>query len=308
VAERVTTRIIKSGCDLCGCLEAAFILATPRLEGDLVCCTNCKLFFVDAVVASNGNPEPLDERGRLAAASAMRHLAQRASELELVDPQVEEREGPWRRIAAKERLNDLSRFAGTGQLLEIGCSTGELLCEARERFAVTGIEADADSSCVARARGLNCIAGTIADAALTPGSFDVAVLYHVIEHLPSPHTALTELRELIRPNGLLVLETPNIETIWFSLLRERWRQLIPDHRYFFTPSTLTALCERSGFEVRELRTVGKSMSLRLFISRLGRYHRPTAAVLEKVAYKLGIGDATLRLNLGDVIRLYARRV
>jgi SAM-dependent methyltransferase len=160
---------------------------------------------------------------------------------------------------------------------------GRTALRSERRFAATGIEADPESSCVARARGLNCIAGTIADAALTPGSFDVAVLYHVIEHLLSPHTALNELHELIRPDGLLVLETPNIETIWFSLLKERWRQLIPDHRYFFTPSTLTALCERNRFEVCELRTVGKSMSLRLFISRLGRYHRPAAAVLEKVA-------------------------
>jgi 2-polyprenyl-3-methyl-5-hydroxy-6-metoxy-1,4-benzoquinol methylase len=304
----VTTRIIQRGCDLCGGREAVFTLATPRLEGDLVCCANCRLYFVDGVDASNGTPEPGDHGGQLAAAGEMRHLAERASDLELVDPEIEEREGPWRRITARERINDLRRFVSSGTLLEIGCSTGELLAEAGSTFSVTGIEADADSSCIARARGLNCIAGTLADARLAPGSFDVAVLYHVIEHLPSPHGALVELHELIKPGGLLVLETPNIDTIWFRVLRERWRQLIPDHRFFFTPSTMTSLCERNGFQIRELRGVGKSMSLRLFISRLGRYHKPASATLEKLVRTLGLEDATLRLNLGDVMRVYARRV
>jgi len=116
------------------------------------------------------------------------------------------------------------------------------------------------------------------------------------------------LHDVVKANGLLVLETPNIDTIWFKLLQGKWRQLIPDHRYFFTPSTLTMLCERNGFQVEELKMVGKSMSLRLFVSRLGRYHRPAAAMLDKVIRKLHLEEKTLRLNLGDVMRLYARRV
>jgi hypothetical protein len=47
--------------------------------------------------------------------------------------------------------------------------------------------------------------------------------------------------------------------------------------------------------------------MRLFVSRLGRYHRPTASWLEAVSNRLSLGDCTLRLNLGDVMRLYAKR-
>jgi hypothetical protein len=91
------------------------------------------------------------------------------------------------------------------------------------------------------------------------------------------------------------------------LLGARWRQLIPDHLFFFTPQTITRLCEESGFEVRELRSAGKAMSVRLFINRLGRYHRPTASLLETISERLSLSDRTLRLNLGDVMRLYAKR-
>jgi hypothetical protein len=92
------------------------------------------------------------------------------------------------------------------------------------------------------------------------------------------------------------------------LLNERWRQFIPDHLFFFTPKTISRLCAENGFTVGELNKVGKSMSVRLFISRLGRYHKPTARILTGVSNRLHLTDYTVRLNLGDVMRLYAQRL
>jgi SAM-dependent methyltransferase len=234
-------------------------------------------------------------------------LAERARELNLVDPQVEEGEGRWREMTAGERLADLRRFITGGRLLEVGCSGGELLAAAGAFFLATGVEADAASSCLARARGLDCRSGTLFDARFPEESFDAAALYHVIEHLPSPRLGLGELRRVLRPGGWLVVETPNIATPWFRLLGPRWRQLIPDHRFFFTPETITRLCAKSGFEVCELRSVGKAMSVRLFLSRLGRYHRSLARALGVCCDRLNLSERTLRLNLGDVMRVYARR-
>jgi hypothetical protein len=129
-----------------------------------------------------------------------------------------------------------------------------------------------------------------------------------IEHLPSPSTTLAELHDLIRPGGWLVLETPDISTFWFRLLGARWRQFIPDHRYFYTPDTMTALCRRAGFGVREIRSVGKSMSFRLFASRLGRYQHGFGELLSRFGKTAAIEDRTLRLRLGDVMRIYATRL
>jgi SAM-dependent methyltransferase len=208
---------------------------------------------------------------------------------------------------ARERLDDLKRFVAGGRLLEIGCSTGELLAAANSSFAAVGVEADERNSLVARAGGLDCFNGTLADAGFPDRSFDAAAMYHVIEHFPSPRAELRELRRVIKAGGWLVIETPNIGAVWFRLLGARWRQFIPDHLFFFTPQTITRLCEESGFEVRELRSAGKAMSVRLFINRLGRYHRPTASLLGAISERLSLSDRTLRLNLGDVMRLYAKR-
>jgi SAM-dependent methyltransferase len=238
----------------------------------------------------------------------MARLAERARELELIDPEIEAGERPWRELTARERLDDLKRFGAEGRFLEIGCSTGELLDAASPLFTVAGVEADERTSRAAAMRGLDVFNGALCDARFPDGHFDIAAMYHVIEHVPSPRRELRELRRIIKPGGWLVLETPNIATIWYRLLGARWRQFIPDHIFFFTPRTITRLCESGGFEVRELRSVGKAMSLRLFINRLGRLQRQSAKMLEAVSDRLNLSDITIRLKLGDVMRLYARKI
>jgi SAM-dependent methyltransferase len=310
-------------CDLCGAAESDLVLMTPRLDGPLVRCRDCGLFYVvlsekedggrTSICPRPGQTEvyiaPSDQSGgSRRAASEMIRLAERARELALVDPEVEAGERPWRELTARERLGDLKRFVTEGRFVEIGCSTGELLDAASSSFAVMGVEADERTGRAARAHGLEVVSGTLCDARFPDGHFDAAAMYHVIEHVPSPRLELGELRRIIKPGGWLILETPNIATVWYRLLGARWRQFIPDHIFFFTPRTITRLCEGSGFEVRELRSVGKAMSLRLFINRLGRYHRPSANLLEAVCDRLNLSDLTIRLKLGDVMRLYARRI
>jgi len=301
-------------CDLCGSTGSDLVLATPRLDGPLVRCRDCGLFFVvlpgdENVGQTEVRPTFSDqESSSQQVASEMVRLAERARELALIDPEVEAGERPWRELTARERLDDLKRFVTEGRFIEIGCSTGEMLAVASSSFTAMGVEADERSCRAAAMRGLDVFSGTLCDARLPEKHFDAAAMYHVIEHVPSPRQELRELHRIIKPGGWLALETPNIATVWFRLLGARWRQFIPDHIFFFTPRTITRLCDESGFETRELRSVGKVMSVRLFINRLSRYHRPTASMLEAVSARLNLSDLTIRLKLGDVMRLYAKRL
>ncbi len=297
-------------CDLCGAVQYDFILTTPRLEGPLVCCHACHLFYVLAPVPKPISPTTVQviESAPVAAAE-MKRLSKRAQELCLVNPFVEENEDKWRAITAAERYQDLLRATSlsSGRLLEIGCATGDFLYAAHASFQVTGVEADEAACAMTQARGFDCFNGTIFAAKFPAESFDIVTLYHVIEHVPSPIRVLQEIHRVLRPNGFVIIETPNIDTIWYRLLRARWRQFIPDHKFFFTPATLERSCAQNSFAIVERRSVGKAMSLRLFFDRLGRYHRPSGLLLAKLVAKLGWQERTLQLNLGDVMRLYARR-
>jgi SAM-dependent methyltransferase len=75
------------------------------------------------------------------------------------------------------------------------------------------------------------------------GSFDVVLCEQVIEHVPDPAVAASNLRELVRPGGHVIVSTPFLIRVhelpeWG--LEDYWR---------FTPRGLRTLLERAGLEV-----------------------------------------------------------
>ncbi|HEU5422112.1 MAG TPA: class I SAM-dependent methyltransferase [Nitrolancea sp.] len=210
------------------------------------------------------------------------------------------RRGRRRELAALRPLLDPPR-----RVLDLGCATGELLQIVRElgNADVLGVEPSSEAAAVARARGLEVVAGTLEDARLPSGSLDAALLAHVIEHLPSPDATLAELARVLRPGGALVLWLPNADSLAARLLGARWIGYdAPRHLYAFTPRTLGSLLARHDFTVRsvEHEWIGLewSWALRLWAAerspRLGRMlarlHPLTTAALTP----LSAAAATLR--------------
>jgi 2-polyprenyl-3-methyl-5-hydroxy-6-metoxy-1,4-benzoquinol methylase len=79
-------------------------------------------------------------------------------------------------------------------------------------------------------------------------------MWDVIEHLREPWKDLHELSDLLRPNGWLLLSTPNAACLRARVERERWENMAnPTHFYYFTRKSLGAVLSRAGFsQVGEL--------------------------------------------------------
>lgn len=286
-------------CDLCGAAGPELLLRSERLDGPLVRCHSCGLVYVG-------------ERGRdytFAGADPARSqaLGDRVHELGIVDHAVEDAEARWRDQVHGRRADAVQRHVAAGRLLDVGCSTGEFLTAAAARgFEVEGLEPDPGTSAQARDRGLNVRTATLEDAGYQPGSFDAVTLWHVIEHTGSPKQVLGDVRRVLRPGGVVAIETPAVDTIWFSLLRSRWRQLIPDHYYFFSRATMAELLRRTGFEPLEVRKVGKPMSLRFAADRVRRIQPQLGVLARRLVAALHAEERSVRVNLGDIMVAFAR--
>ncbi len=75
----------------------------------------------------------------------------------------------------------------------------------------------------------------------------VILLIHVIEHFSSPTRALSHIRGLLKEDGLLYIECPNIAAPFATF----GRLFHFAHIYNFTPNTLIAMATKCGFEVVE---------------------------------------------------------
>jgi SAM-dependent methyltransferase len=285
-------------CDLCGGKAGAIILLSPRLDGPLVRCSSCGLCYV----ANSARSFTFNATSEV----KCRDLADRVAALDIVRPEVEEAEERWRTNAAWERLERVRRHVPAGRLLDVGAATGLFLRAASGSFDALGIEPDPYTSQLARDGGLHVQTGTLDDVDRPAGGFDAVTMFHVIEHLASPRESLIHARSLMRRGGVLVIETPTIDTLWFTVARGRWRQLLPDHYFFFNRRTLGRLLVDCGFSPVEYGKVGRQASLRFVADRARRAGMPLAGTLKSVVSALKLDDVTIYLKPGDIMSVTAR--
>ena len=164
-----------------------------------------------------------------------------------------------RRRDARVRVRWLGRrHARSGRLLDVGAAGGAFVLEAgRAGFAAWGVEPTPVFAARARDRlGLDVRTGALEDLSLEPGSLDVVTMWHVLEHVPEPASALALIHAALRPGGTLAVEVPNFGSAVSRHMGVDWTSLQPDvHVNQFTAASLRALVERAGFAPAEVSTV-----------------------------------------------------
>lgn len=151
----------------------------------------------------------------------------------------------------EQRLYYVRKYKLKGSILDIGCGTGLFLNTAMHYgFDVYGI--DVSQAAVNNAKeefGIDADKKLISQLDPEHMQFDVITMWHVLEHLIDPVSELLKVRQLLKDDGVLFIEVPNLKSIKFKLNGGKWQGGNHPlyHRSFFTPRTLRKLLKRSGF-------------------------------------------------------------
>jgi len=148
---------------------------------------------------------------------------------------------------------------GTIRLLDVGCADGRLLnwykdSSAGDRIETHGIELSEKAADAARSHGHRVVTGRFeVDRELEPGSFDLILAYHVIEHVDDPVAFATRAAELLVPGGLFVAATPNIDSVDVKRFRAHWGgNHFPRHWTLYDPETIERLARQIGLRVERI--------------------------------------------------------
>jgi 2-polyprenyl-3-methyl-5-hydroxy-6-metoxy-1,4-benzoquinol methylase len=199
-----------------------------------------------------------------------------------------------------------------GRLLEIGSFCGIFLERIRaDGWDTTGLEPDRGAADYSRAKySHNIVNGILPNPAFSDHTFDAVVALHVIEHMPDPSENLREIHRILKPGGVLVIETPRFDSLTFKLLGRRERSICNcnGHIYFFTVPTLRRVFEKNGFEVVEVELVGRTLTADRLLYNIGLMMRSARVQtwLSKLSANLHLDKFRLYLNARDMQRVYAR--
>jgi SAM-dependent methyltransferase len=148
-----------------------------------------------------------------------------------------------------------------GRLLDIGFGNGGFLKMAVEMgWHAEGIDFDPEAVQAARSRGLDVRCAGVEELLDEPGYYDVITLSHVIEHVYDPPALLRAIYRLLKPGGLLWLDTPNLDSLGHARFRRNWRDLDPPrHLTLFCVDSLNTALKQVGFTGLQQRWRGLSV-------------------------------------------------
>ena len=217
----------------------------------------------------------------------------------------------------KEIIVEIQKFKKRGKFLDIGCGFGLLLKAAKEQgFDVLGIEKEAETAKIAKEKfNLRVLTKEFNQVQLPEFSFDVISCFDVLEHIPEPKQFLKNIKKLLKKDGLLVIQSPNIESIMAKITGVQWNWLLlPNHLWHFTPKTLSILLTSNGFKILKLKTLDDLSEFNFnLIDVLGIKKSNFLSKIIWKAIRIGLfGLAPLscvwsKLGKGGLIRAYAQK-
>ncbi len=181
-----------------------------------------------------------------------------------------------------------------GKILDIGCGNGRLLWLAsKEGWQPTGIELSEHYAAEIKEKlGIDVIVKDFLELDPNKKQFDIITLRHVLEHIPYPVQVLNKIKELLKPNGIVVMEFPNIEGLTFKIKRllnktgvykkKYKKDYIPGHSNEYNRNAFNYLTKATGFELKIWETYSSRKYMHFFYKNI-KIGNKARALIQKIS-------------------------
>jgi SAM-dependent methyltransferase len=187
-------------------------------------------------------------------------------------------------------------------LLDVGAGNGQLVHAAAARgLHAVGVEPSRALSEDARHRGLDVRCGVLSEAGLDGQVFDLVTCIDVIEHVADPIALLRAMAAYVAPDGVLVVSTPQVDSVARRLLGRRWWHFRMAHVCFFSDEAMQRALAAVGFRVSSRHRQVWWFSASYLVERLGSFGpgRRSADALRRLSRLPVLGAFHVPLDLRD---------
>jgi len=158
-------------------------------------------------------------------------------------------------LHSKRKLIEKEAGLKSGTMLDIGCGTGEFLNTMKNSgWEVYGVEPDEGAQQIANRKFQLEIKIPKKLFEFTADFFDVITMWHVLEHIHHLDKNMTQLTNILKPDGTLFIAVPNYHSFDAKYYDSGWAAYdVPRHLYHFTVQAIVTLLERFGLKLKKLK-------------------------------------------------------
>lgn len=245
---------IDLNCPLCKSKDVRFVASVPDVEYETSSkkysyfkCTNCGCVFLK-------NP-PVDQLQSIYPATyysfANKRHAGVAQILSLVKSNLESR-------FFKRLIQNHLQGVKSVEVLDVGGGTG-FICDVLGRHIncdtrFTVLDLDQAALEIAQQKGYSTIHGSIEEVSIQ-SKFDLIIALNLIEHVGNPAAVIRKFRGALRENGVIVIKTPNTDSINYKIFKKiYWGGYhAPRHFVLFNERNFRTLVSAEGLSVFSLK-------------------------------------------------------
>lgn len=226
-------------CPICG--ETSFFSNPRKVKPKFIKCPICNNYSIDPMISfdiSNSATEWMTNNIYLNEQKLEQHFNAKFLE-----------------VAYGRILRKIQIYRKKGNLLDIGCGVGGFLGAAKkDGWIEYGVDSGS-SSLIGKAMGLNIVQNDFLELDFRQDFFDVITMIDVFEHISNPKHLLEKITTILRPGGLVLIITPNINGFSSRILKENWlayQQI--DHYILYSPGSIRSLFLDSNLIIQKIET------------------------------------------------------
>ena len=138
--------------------------------------------------------------------------------------------------------------------------------------------------------------------------FDVIIMADVIEHLNNPFEILDLIEKNLKPSGVLIVTTMNMDSLIPKILRSKYYWIVPQHTYYFSNSTLKYFLDKSNLNLFKIKSNTRLVSVEYLLNTLINLV-PKFAFVFKFFLKFNfLKKLMVKVNLLDLNIYFAKKI
>ncbi|MEK7614405.1 MAG: class I SAM-dependent methyltransferase [Patescibacteria group bacterium] len=181
---------------------------------------------------------------------------------------------------AEDRLASTMRFLPKDGVCDIGCGDGSFLSALKEEGYRNcfGIEPSYYNCEIASKNQLEVIKGDVSSLGQEAQKRKIRAitLFHVIEHLSGPMGVLQNIKNVLRPGGVLVIETPDSNASIQKVTDHKNALIYHEHLFYWNEKALRMILKKLGFRILAIQHRSfdwKNAPIRASLARLGFFNK-----------------------------------
>ena len=138
--------------------------------------------------------------------------------------------------------------------------------------------------------------------------YDIVVMADVIEHFSDPFKMLEIIEKILKPNGLLIFTTYNMDSLYAKIAGKNYHWILPMHFFYFSNKTLKNICLENNLNIFQIKNDSRIVSFYYLLNKLTLIFPKLKLLFQYVNKIKFLQKINVKVNLFDLNIYIARKL